>query len=150
MTNEKTDKEDGKLTVSFLDVPFDESLAASILRLIRKVEKGESRIIEAVNVVLTGDEKLVSLNRKYAAEDQVTDVLAFDLSASDQESVEGDIYISLERAQAQSVANGFDLHNEALHLAVHGFLHLCGYDHNDDVSLGSMCVLGEKYIDESY
>lgn len=149
MTNGTIDNEIGTLTVNFLNVQDDEMLAESIPQLIRKIAKCENRPIEAVNIIVTDDAKLISLNKRYADEDHVTDVLAFDLRDSDCEGVEGDIYISIEQALEQSIANDVDLHNEVLRLVVHGFLHLCGYDHSDDVSLGLMRNLGEKYIDES-
>ncbi len=150
MKDIKSELTNKKLTISFLDASIDESLAGNIQELIGRIKEGENRTVEAVNFVLTNDEYLLFLNKQFAGKEAVTDVLAFDLSDADQSSIEGDVYISFERAKAQSVENGVSLNNEILRLAAHGFLHLCGYDHDDDVSLREMTALGDKYIDESY
>ncbi|MNJ42835.1 Endoribonuclease YbeY [compost metagenome] len=50
----------------------------------------------------------------------------------------GDIIISVETAQAQSEEYGHSLYREIGFLFVHGFLHLLGYDHQDEASEAEM------------
>ena len=82
---------------------------------------------------LSNDEELRELNRIYAQEDHATDVLSFSQSLPHQspaaEQLLGDIIISVETAQRQADVGRRALMDELLHLAVHGFCHLLGYDH---------------------
>lgn len=95
---------------------------------------------ETVTVLtLTGDEHLREYNRRYRGLDEPTDVLAFAAQEkpSDQrfqappgtEHWLGDIVISLPRAREQARAAKRSMDDEVRLLAVHGFLHLLGYDH---------------------
>ncbi len=121
----------------------DELLANRIRQLISSVSKAEKQNCNALTIILADDELLKGLKRDYLSIDEVTDVLAFDVSDSN-ESIEGDIYISMDRVRAQAIEHRDE--DEVFKLIVHGFLHLCGYDHDDDVSLERMVILGEKYI----
>lgn len=89
----------------------------------------------SVSVLVTGDDEIRELNRRFAGEDHATDVLSF--GAGDQPGRPGlggemgDIVLSLEHLSAQADAAGHSLEHEAAVLSVHGFLHLLGYDHTD-------------------
>jgi probable rRNA maturation factor len=85
-----------------------------------------------LTIVLTDDEQLHALNREYLGIDAPTDVLSFPASETDPETARrylGDILISIPRAEAQAQAAGHALEAEVQLLAVHGALHLLGYDH---------------------
>ncbi len=88
-----------------------------------------------VAVVLSDDETLQSLNRRFRGVDRPTDVLSFADDTRGPFSVVGelrylgDIVISVERAEAQAQAAGGTLTQEIQVLAVHGTLHLLGHDH---------------------
>ena len=87
-----------------------------------------------VTVLLTDDDTLRSLNRQFADEDKVTDVLAFGSGTVFPEGVEdaetlGDIAISMPQARRQAVAAGHSEDREVAMLTAHGVLHLLGYDH---------------------
>lgn len=92
----------------------------------------------SVAVLLTGDERLRTLNRKFAGEDHVTDVLSFSADAgmefptsSDDSSVGqiGDIAISIPQTERQASEKHVPFERELAMLAIHGTLHLLGYDH---------------------
>ena len=93
-----------------------------------------------VTVALVGDRQIRSLNRRFRALDRVTDVLAFpmDGAAPDPGPLAsgprylGDIVIATGRARRQARAEGHSLTTELRVLALHGFLHLLGYDHGRD------------------
>ena len=80
----------------------------------------------AVGVLVCDDAEIRDLNRRYAGEDHATDVLSFAAGAGEEL---GDIVLSLDRIRAQAAAAGHSEELEAATLAVHGFLHLLGYDH---------------------
>lgn len=89
-----------------------------------------------LSVVVTTDAEIHALNRRYAAEDKPTDVLAFSqeegeefVSAPGELRHLGDVVISLETAERQASEAGHDLDAEMAHLLAHGVLHLLGYDH---------------------
>ena len=92
----------------------------------------------SVAVLLTGDERLRQLNRDYAGDDYVTDVLSFGNdqpdefpSAATDDSTRnlGDIAISIPQTQRQAHAKHQPFERELAMLAIHGTLHLLGYDH---------------------
>ncbi|MDK8180986.1 rRNA maturation RNase YbeY [Paenibacillus sp. UMB4589-SE434] len=105
-----------------------------------------------VALTFVDDERIHELNRDYRGIDRPTDVLSFALNESTDEELDilyevedeselltigdmlGDIIISTERAQAQAEEYGHSLEREIGFLFVHGFLHLLGYDHQDDES----------------
>ncbi len=88
-----------------------------------------------LTIVLTDDAQLHELNRDYLGIDAPTDVLSFPASETDPETARrylGDILISIPRAEEQAQAAGHALEAEVQLLAVHGTLHLLGYDHAGD------------------
>lgn len=92
-----------------------------------------------VEVILTDDDNIRELNRKFRNIDSSTDVLSFPLGSDGQydENPEtgmkmlGDIVISVEHAYAQAELYGHGIEREISFLAVHSMLHLLGYDHVD-------------------
>ncbi len=91
-----------------------------------------------VSLLFTDDEYIQILNRDYRNTDKPTDVLAFSLLegeefAEDEEEYPlGDIVISVETAKRQAEERRASLDEEIDMLAVHGVLHLLGYDHATD------------------
>jgi probable rRNA maturation factor len=92
-----------------------------------------------VNVVVGDDEMLQNLNREYRSKDAPTDVLAFsyiegeeDIDSDDPDFAVGDIFISLDKAALQADSAGHSIARELALLAIHGMLHLLGYDHIED------------------
>lgn len=94
-----------------------------------------------VSLTLTDDETIHELNKTYRKVDRPTDVLSFALDEGDEpelidapeEHLLGDIIISAETAERQGNEFGHGLEREIIYLAVHGLLHLLGYDHiNED------------------
>ena len=86
------------------------------------------------NVILVDNEYIHRLNLEYRGIDRPTDVITFALE--DVKDIEydnmrllGDIYISLDKAREQALEYGHSFLRELSFLAVHGFLHLLGYDH---------------------
>lgn len=91
-----------------------------------------------VDITLVTDEEIHELNKTYRQVDRPTDVLSFALDEGDEEPcllaeegehLLGDIIISAPTALAQAEEFGHGLKREITYLAVHGILHLLGYDH---------------------
>ena len=92
-----------------------------------------------VSLVLTDDKYIHELNRDYRGVDRPTDVLSFAQNegeevqaAEEAEELLGDVIISLETAQRQALEYGHGFEREVAFLAVHGVLHLLGYDHMEE------------------
>jgi len=79
----------------------------------------------SVAVRLTSDEELARLNRTFAGEDRATDVLSF----AGEGTHLGDVAISWPAVVRQAQEYGHDAETELALLAVHGLLHLLGWDH---------------------
>ncbi len=88
------------------------------------------RVSGEVALVFAGDRTLHRLNRTYRGRDKPTDVLSFP-GPGGPEGL-GDIVISVETAHRNSRAGGRPLPRELDVLALHGFLHVLGYDHETD------------------
>ena len=83
----------------------------------------------SVTVALVPDRRVRALNRRYRDLDRATDVLSF---PADEPGVLGDVVIAVGVASRQAKAAGHPLPTEFRVLALHGLLHLLGYDHEDD------------------
>jgi probable rRNA maturation factor len=85
-----------------------------------------------VTLVFVGERAIRTLNRKFLKKDRPTDVLSFPLGekGADGKFYLGDIVIAVPVAFRQSRTKGHSLDRELRLLAIHGFLHLLGYDHS--------------------
>jgi probable rRNA maturation factor len=89
------------------------------------------------NIIFVNNEKIRELNRTYRRIDDYTDVISFALEDySDINYVDkrllGDIYISVDKAKEQAQTEKHSLLWELSFLAIHGFLHLLGYNHENE------------------
>jgi probable rRNA maturation factor len=85
-----------------------------------------------VACLITGDQELRELNRRFLRKDYATDVLSFPASKDTPNGQPGEMAISLDRAFAQAAALGHSLEEELRILMLHGLLHLAGMDHEID------------------
>jgi len=100
-----------------------------------------------VSVVLTDDKGIRALNRAYRGEDRATDVLAFPQAGSpERPQMLGDVVISVERAATQARKAGWSLQEELELLAVHGTLHLLGYEDEEDAARARMWQRQEEIL----
>jgi probable rRNA maturation factor len=94
-----------------------------------------------VSVVLTDDEAIRLLNRDWRKIDKPTNVLSFPAPApvnGAQQPLLGDIVIAYETVARESGEEHKPFLHHLAHLAVHGFLHLMGYDHQTDSQADAM------------
>jgi len=93
-----------------------------------------------VSLMLVDDQRIHALNLEYRGVDRPTDVLSFALKEEmeDEPEIEeedemlGDIVISVQRARDQAEEYGHSFEREIVYLAVHGTLHLLGFDHEEE------------------
>ncbi|WP_274363262.1 rRNA maturation RNase YbeY [Paenibacillus thermotolerans] len=138
-------------------VSLPDGIEETLHRLLRLA--GESEGVEAGEVALTfvNDEEIRELNKQYRGLDKSTDVLSFSMWEGEElaEAPElsddpiGDIVISAETAKRQSEEYGHSLEREIGFLFVHGFLHLIGYDHQDEASEKEMIGKQERVLQQA-
>jgi probable rRNA maturation factor len=112
-------------------------------RWLERAAPGRARGV--VSIALVGDATIRRLNRDYRRIDKVTDVLSFPASRSagaQAPAFLGDLAIALGVAGRQARHLGHELSQELRILALHGLLHLLGYDHETD--RGEMQRLEER------
>lgn len=100
-----------------------------------------------VTLRLTDDQEMRELNHRYRGIDQTTDVLSFYEGFTDPETGRlylGDIVISVDKVQQQAPENHHTTEVECAFLAIHGTLHLLGFDHDEPERKADMWDLQEK------
>jgi probable rRNA maturation factor len=93
-------------------------------------------------IVLTDDAAIRALNRQWRGRDQPTNVLSFPSRDAPQGTrgprILGDVVIAYETTALEAQTQGVPFDHHLTHLAVHGFLHLLGYDHETDIEAETM------------
>lgn len=100
----------------------------------------------AITVVLTGREVVLDLNRAYLQHDFPTDVLSFRLDEEEDEVLEGEVYVDLDMATERHEEFGSDFTTEVYRYAIHGTLHLFGYDDHTEETKAQMRALEDRYL----
>ncbi|WP_461366728.1 rRNA maturation RNase YbeY [Candidatus Darwinibacter acetoxidans] len=108
-----------------------------------------------VSVSFVDDATIASLNGHYRGINAPTDVLSFPQAGEEEFApleglprMLGDVVISLERAEEQAEQYGHSLAREVVFLAVHGFFHLLGHDHETAEEEQVMRALEERVLEE--
>jgi len=121
------------------NLSVEENIEGEIIRAAELVGKLYGAENSELSVTLTDDAHIHELNKNFRGVDRPTDVLSFAFRESDepeilssQTEILGDIIISLERAKVQAETYGHSYLREVIFLAVHGLLHLLGYDHIEE------------------
>ena len=112
-----------------IETAFFQAFAHRIVELLPETKN------KTFTVGFISDRRMREMNKQFRGKYSTTDVLSFPFEADefepDNESL-GDIVISLEQAAKQAAENNLNLETEIKQLILHGFLHLCGYDHEID------------------
>ena len=108
----------------------------------------ERRFLAEISVRLTDDEEVRILNRDYRHKDKPTNVLSFPMvqrdlldglaNSDDGEVLLGDIVLALGVCTREAAEKGVATETHAIHLIVHGLLHLLGYDHEGEAEAEAM------------
>ena len=107
----------------------------TVEKVLKSAIKKEKLDNVSFNVIIVDNDYIHELNKTYRNIDRETDVITFALEDEDtiiipeEERILGDIYISIDKAKQQAEEYGHSLLRELSFLAVHGFYHLLGYDH---------------------
>lgn len=118
-----------------VDAPA-ETEALLLTAAARALDQLDGRPGDTVSILLTGDDEVRLLNRRFRGEDRPTDVLSFPAGDMPPDPAEaeparylGDIAMALPTAERQAARHGHSVTEELQLLVVHGILHLLGFDH---------------------
>ncbi len=146
------------LTMDFIDEQqvIDEDTKNQIESLLTFAAKKENITEEAeLSISFVDEEEIQAFNRDYRDKDKVTDVISFSLEEDEPEiegldmpRVLGDIIICLEVAKEQAESYNHSLSRELGFLALHGFLHLLGYDHMTEEDEKEMFSRQDEILNE--
>lgn len=113
-----------------------------IEKILQHAAEQENMGDSEVSVTFVTNDMIQAINKEYRGKDTPTDVISFameelgegetEIVGSTGARVLGDIIISLDRTKEQAADYGHSFERELGFLAVHGFLHLLGYDHMNE------------------
>jgi len=104
----------------------------------------EKRIVWDINYIFCSDRYLLGLNKEFLNHNTFTDILTFDYSEG--KKISGEIYISPERVNENSVRFKSSFHDELLRVMIHGILHLVGYNDKEPAEVAIMRKKEEAYL----
>jgi probable rRNA maturation factor len=118
-----------------------------INRLLKKIFR-HIKTHERMQIILTNQQIIQEMNKQYRNIDKATDVLSF-VNDDEMDSSLGDVFISVEQAKLQAEDYGHSFEREMGFLAVHGYLHLKGFDHHTDEEEKIMIVEQERILKQA-
>lgn len=113
-----------------------ERISAWVIHAIRS----ENKVLAHLNYIFCSDQYLHKINKQYLKHDNYTDIITFDHSEKPT-SIEGDIYISIDRVKENSDKSKVVFMHELRRVIIHGVLHLIGFN---DKSLSEKTLMRGK------
>ncbi|OOE13655.1 rRNA maturation RNase YbeY [Fictibacillus arsenicus] len=129
-----------------------------LVNVLQKAAEMEETGPAEVSVTIVTKERIQEINSEYRQKDAVTDVISFAMEEMGEDETEiiggeetrflGDIIICLDVAKEQAEEYGHSTEREMGFLAVHGFLHLLGYDHMNEADEKAMFGRQEEILEQ--
>ena len=161
MSQAPTRKRTGKKNPPQIDVQIDVVVRAAQWRkrptaktIVKKAVLAAARAVSTrpieLAIVLSDDSAIRALNRDWRGKNAPTNVLSFPAAAPGKarsaSPYVGDIVIAYQTTAREAVAEGKPFNHHLTHLAIHGFLHLLGYDHENDRDAEKMESLERRIL----
>ena len=107
----------------------EEKLKLTCQQFMQEFDVGDSELV----VRLVSPVEIQVLNKEYRSKNQVTNVLSFssDIPLEIGETILGDVVICVDVVREEAVLGSKAFSDHLSHMAIHGILHLLGYDHDD-------------------
>lgn len=138
MSRQKPQASRSRLTAGFRnarvfgDFPPDYPIRAYALARFVSIASDAIGLAGEVSVLIAGSRRMRGLNRRFRGKNHATDVLSFPAPVELSPTVAGDLAISVDAARRQADHLRHSLEAEMKVLALHGLLHLAGWDHESD------------------
>jgi len=117
-----------------------------IMRVVGLVLKKQSIKKYHIRLIFVSDSELLRINKEFLNHNYFTDVITFPFE--NDELLEGEIYISVERAKEQATEYRVKFYHEISRLAIHGVLHLCGFADKTKTEKSKMTELEDLYLSQ--
>ena len=109
------------------DIQFELKQKNKLRKWIESVLVQNKKKAESINYIFTSDQYLLDINKQYLNHNYFTDIITFN-NASAQESLQADIFISVERVKDNAKSLKTPFTDELHRVMIHGILHLIGFD----------------------
>jgi probable rRNA maturation factor len=136
----------------------DTEFETLLTNVLEKAAEMEEICTSEVSVTLVSKERIQEINKEYREKDSVTDVISFAMEEMGEDEIEiiggeetrflGDIIICVDIAKEQAADFNHSMEREMGFLAVHGFLHLLGYDHMNEADEKRMFGRQEEILEQ--
>lgn len=101
--------------------------------------------LDKIDFIFCSDDYLLEINRTHLGHDEYTDIITFPL---EENPISGEIYISIDRVRENAVSFQAKFEEELQRVIIHGVLHLCGYDDEEDDDIAEIRMKEDKYLME--
>ena len=95
---------------------------------ISTILQSHNAAVESVNFIFCSDDYLLEVNRSYLQHDYYTDIITFDNREYDDDPLESDIFISIDRVRDNAQDRSIPFEKELHRVIIHGLLHLIGWN----------------------
>tara|TARA_B100001250_G_C19401652_1_gene614996 strand:- start:24 stop:455 length:432 start_codon:yes stop_codon:yes gene_type:complete len=117
----------------------------SIYDLSNLVLSAHNYLSASIDIIITDDNSLRKMKKKYFNEDAFTDVIAFNI---EENPFEGEIYISYDRVKDNAEIYKQEFDDEFKRVIIHGLLHLCGYEDSTINDKENMRKMEDKFLNK--
>lgn len=123
------------------------SFASQVARQLRRAHRRINAKLNELSVAFVGDDRMRALHNQYMGIDSPTDVLTFELDHDSRGKVLcGEVVVCVPEAKRQAKLRGTRAQDEVLLYALHGMLHLCGFDDRTDASFKRMHAMEDRIL----
>jgi rRNA maturation RNase YbeY len=115
-----------------------------VSKWIKSVASDFNKRVGDIAYIFCNDEKILEVNNQYLSHNFYTDIITFDYS--DNKTISGDIFISLDTVSSNASEFETDFKNELYRVIIHGILHLCGIKDKTDEEQTGMTKYEDYYL----
>ncbi|MGE0089852.1 MAG: rRNA maturation RNase YbeY [Bacteroidales bacterium] len=127
------------------DIKFNLSQKKLLKNWIKQAISNENKKCDSINFILTSDNFLLEINKKFLSHNYFTDIVTFNYCTNSL--ISGDIYISVETVKNNSIRFNVPMIEELYRVMIHGVLHLIGYNDSNDLEKSIMREKEDFYLD---
>ena len=127
------------------DIISDKELSKIVVKFVQNLELHSKLSDSVISIVLADDEFVKDLNLKFRGKNTATNVLSFpgfynddQIDNFEDELNLGDVVLGFETIKSEAFQQNKLLKNHFIHLLLHGFLHLLGYTHDNEIYANEM------------